>query len=65
MSTLSLRSILTGPVNPRTAVARLTVWAERRRSRDALARLDAHLLADIGLDLQAATREATQPFWMS
>lgn len=65
MSTLSLRSILTSPVNPLAAVTRLTVWAERRRSRDALARLDAHLLADIGLEPQAATREAALPCWMS
>jgi uncharacterized protein YjiS (DUF1127 family) len=35
----------------------------RRKERAALARLDAHLLRDIGIDLQSATFESTKPAW--
>ena len=35
----------------------------RHHSRAALARLDAHLLADIGLTADAAATEAQRPFW--
>lgn len=35
----------------------------RRRERQQLARLDAHLLRDIGLDAQEAEAECTKPFW--
>ncbi len=38
-------------------------WAERRRSRLALARLDLDLVRDIGLDPAAAQAEAARPFW--
>lgn len=41
-----------------------TVWAERRRSRQSLARLDAHLLRDIGLAAREADSEAARPFWL-
>lgn len=34
-----------------------------RRTRRALAGLDAHLLADIGLAQAEATREARRPIW--
>lgn len=37
----------------------------RRRERQRLYRLDAHLLRDIGLDPQEARRECTKPFWQS
>ena len=40
-----------------------TVWRGRRRQRAALATLDARLLDDIGVDRQAALREAAKPFW--
>ncbi len=43
--------------------ARIVAWVVRRRSRAALARLDDHLLADIGLTRDHAKREASQPFW--
>jgi len=44
----------------------IKVWIERSRQRHALglARND-HLLADIGLSLEQARREAAKPFWVS
>ncbi|MBU9696295.1 DUF1127 domain-containing protein [Rhodobacteraceae bacterium HSP-20] len=42
------------------AVAR---WEDRRRTRSALARLDSHILADIGLTSAAAQVECRKPFW--
>lgn len=48
-------------------VARLiqtvTIVVTRRRDRQRLGRLDAHLLRDIGLDVQDARRESDKPFW--
>jgi len=38
-------------------------WADRRRQRVALARLDDRLLADIGLTRAQAAFEAARPFW--
>ena len=38
-------------------------WEDRRRSRQALARLDAHMLRDIGLGPDGAARECAKPFW--
>ncbi len=35
----------------------------RRRNRRALARLDQHLLRDIGLSSDEAWTEAAKPFW--
>jgi len=43
--------------------AMLTKWVETRATRAALARLDAHLLQDIGLEKGTAQREAARPFW--
>ncbi len=37
----------------------------RRRDRQRLGQLDAHLLRDIGLDPQDARRECTKAFWQS
>jgi uncharacterized protein YjiS (DUF1127 family) len=41
------------------------LWAAAlvRRERDRLSRLDDHLLRDIGLDRDAARREASRPLW--
>ncbi|TDQ80512.1 uncharacterized protein DUF1127 [Dongia mobilis] len=36
---------------------------ERRRQRHALARLDEHLLKDIGLTACDVERETSRPFW--
>ncbi|HEV7370504.1 DUF1127 domain-containing protein [Arenibaculum sp.] len=41
----------------------LQVWLERRRQRTMLARLDAHLLDDIGLSGEDVAREIAKPFW--
>lgn len=52
---------------PRGIVARtltaLTAALTRRRDRQRLARLDAHLLRDIGIDAPEARRECAKPFW--
>lgn len=40
-------------------------WAARWATRRALARLDAHLLDDIGLTAQEAQAETVKPFWMT
>ena len=37
----------------------------RRRNRRALARLDQHLLRDIGLSADEARTEVAKPFWQS
>jgi uncharacterized protein YjiS (DUF1127 family) len=41
----------------------LARWDTRLRSRRALARLDAHLLHDIGLSATTAEDETARPFW--
>ena len=38
-------------------------WAERRRSRVALGKLEDHLLEDIGVTRAQARKEAQRPFW--
>jgi len=35
----------------------------RRRDRALLARLDSHLLRDIGLEPEIAAKECAKPFW--
>lgn len=37
----------------------------RRRDRQRLGTLDAHLLRDIGIDQNAAQEECAKPFWRS
>jgi uncharacterized protein YjiS (DUF1127 family) len=44
-------------------LARLRLWRRLRAQRRSLARLDARLLRDIGLDEAAAAKEAARPFW--
>jgi uncharacterized protein YjiS (DUF1127 family) len=56
------------PFRTRTSlVARLSLAladaAARRRDRKALARLDPHLLRDIGLSPDEARAESAKPFW--
>ena len=43
----------------------LARWDERRRTRRALARLDAHILRDIGLTDTRAKAECRKPFWVA
>jgi uncharacterized protein YjiS (DUF1127 family) len=38
-------------------------WATRHRSRQSLARLDDHMLRDIGLDRTDARQECAKAFW--
>lgn len=38
-------------------------WDDRSRTRQSLARLDAHLIRDIGLDAAKAAKETAKPFW--
>jgi uncharacterized protein YjiS (DUF1127 family) len=38
-------------------------WEQRKQTRRALTRLDAHLLADIGLTPRDAQCECSKPFW--
>jgi uncharacterized protein YjiS (DUF1127 family) len=38
-------------------------WEERRITRQALKRLDAHMLQDIGLSDREAEAETAKPFW--
>lgn len=43
----------------------LETWRKRIRDRDALAAMEPHLLADIGLNRTTADREAQKPFWQA
>ncbi|HEX9858654.1 MAG TPA: DUF1127 domain-containing protein [Paracoccaceae bacterium] len=38
-------------------------WETRRQGRLALARLEPHLLRDVGITVQEASIEAEKPFW--
>jgi uncharacterized protein YjiS (DUF1127 family) len=38
-------------------------WANRSRQRRQLARLDAHMLEDIGLTVEQVREEMAKPFW--
>ena len=62
MLSQSLRHI--APHNAKRAGlrARVTKWLEMRQTRAALARLDQHLLRDIGLDDAQAKAEARRTF---
>ncbi|MFL7902888.1 DUF1127 domain-containing protein [Azospirillum argentinense] len=44
-------------------LGRLNGWRERQALRRALARMDAHLWADLGFDEAAAREEMDKPFW--
>lgn len=43
----------------------LLAWEERRQTRKALARLEDHMLRDIGLYPDEARTEAARPFWQA
>ncbi len=47
----------------RGAVALVTRWRERARSRHMLSAMDARLLKDIGVSRATAAFEANKPFW--
>ena len=44
-------------------LAKLRLWRERARARDALAQVDARSLRDAGIAPTQAEFEANQPFW--
>lgn len=62
MPSLSLRRASASVLSLAALVARVAKWTELRRSRIALARLDTHLLKDIGLEPDAAALEARRGF---
>lgn len=62
ISTLPLHTPSGAVSRVRTA---LMTALTRRRERQRLAHLDAHLLRDIGLDPQEVRRECTKPFWQT
>ena len=45
------------------ALREIGLWVALSRERHALAELNDHLLADIGITPDAAAREAAKPFW--
>lgn len=59
MTTLALRLLARRP----RPLAALAAALEAHRSRKALARLDPHLLRDIGLTHDEARTEAARPLW--
>ena len=42
----------------------VTQWDMKHRTRKQLARLDDHMLRDIGIERDAACTEARRPFWL-
>ncbi|RID91314.1 DUF1127 domain-containing protein [Gemmobacter lutimaris] len=42
---------------------KVMTWELRRQARRGIAKLDTHLLRDIGLDPMTAAQEAQKPFW--
>jgi len=44
---------------------RVSLWMERRRQRQQLARLNEAMLKDIGLTRADVTKEIDKPFWRS
>lgn len=60
IETLPLRA---GPGVVARLIQTVTTIATRRRDRQRLGQLDAHLLRDIGIEAQDARRESAKPFW--
>ncbi|MDB6453103.1 DUF1127 domain-containing protein [Falsirhodobacter sp. 20TX0035] len=62
---------LLSPATPLPPLARVAFrlahavlgWELRRTTRRHLARLDPHLLDDVGLDAHTAQEETARPFW--
>ena len=61
------KSILNSAKRPETSTTKwlttVDIWMQRSRQRKQLARLDKHLLEDIGLTKEMATKEIKKPFW--
>lgn len=65
MSGTHARSQAAVATRPRAAWWRLPwIWRERRELRRELARMDAHLWADLGFDEATAQDEMAKPFWV-
>lgn len=60
---LSLATAAGAARRPVLTLSRLFALAALRRSRRQLARLDDHLLRDVGLTAAQARREAEAPLW--
>ncbi len=54
---------LPGMTANRSIFARISARLTARRTRAQLAKLDAHLLRDLGITEGEALREARRPFW--
>ncbi|MFM2354886.1 MAG: hypothetical protein RLZZ528_622 [Pseudomonadota bacterium] len=63
-SLLSLPGFLNPVAVVKTLVGIVSNWSVRRSQRHALARLDDHLLQDIGLTTVQARDEALKHFWL-
>lgn len=50
---------------PEHGCSLLETWRKRIRDRETLASMNAHLLADIGINRTAADQEAAKPFWQA
>lgn len=64
----SLETLIGRPLPPVSAalfnLARVVlVWEQRRATRRAMARLDRHLMRDIGLTPDVVADEVEKPFW--
>ena len=47
----------------RLVLTALLTWSARSKDRAHLARLDPHLIRDIGIDPRHAAEESAKPFW--
>ncbi|MFZ5781405.1 MAG: DUF1127 domain-containing protein [Pseudomonadota bacterium] len=65
MLSISLSQRTRGSGLVRGAVALVVLWRRRRRTRRHLARLDARLLDDVGIDPKDRDREIAKWFWQS
>jgi uncharacterized protein YjiS (DUF1127 family) len=64
IKTIRSKSILTALFTEARRVLNLvSMWQERTAARRTLARLDDHLLLDIGLSRTDVERERMKPFW--
>jgi uncharacterized protein YjiS (DUF1127 family) len=62
--TVPAKNIWTALFNGARRVLRVwSMWQERSAGRDALVRLDHHMLRDIGLTRADVERELMKPFW--
>jgi uncharacterized protein YjiS (DUF1127 family) len=64
VETIQSKSIMTALfTEARRVLSVVSMWQERAATRHALARLDDHLLLDIGLTRADVERERMKPFW--